>query len=138
MFVGLREILRSSGCAAFSMLLLFSVGSPVAAETINPEGSWSGSGRVHFPSGDSEKARCRATFTPRGVNGMNMVAQCATAAARLQQTAVLERVGSNRFTGNFQNSEYGVAGTITVTVVGGTLNALLSGGGGGAEFRLNR
>ena len=37
MFVGLREILRSPGCAAFSMLLLLSVGSPVVAETVNPE-----------------------------------------------------------------------------------------------------
>ena len=139
MYVALCEFFaKSPTCTAFSLLLLISVGSSVAAETVNPEGSWSGSGIVYFPSGDSEKARCRATFTQRGGNGLSMVALCATAAARLQQTAVLERVGTNRFIGDFQNPEYGVSGTISITVVGGTLNALLSGGGGGAEFRLNR
>ncbi len=67
-----------------------------------------------------------------------MSAQCATASGRVAQTGTLERVGANRFTGNFYNAEYSVSGTITIAVQGNSLNASLSGGGASAYFTLRR
>jgi hypothetical protein len=67
-----------------------------------------------------------------------MSAVCATASARVAQTAQLARTSANRFAGEFYNSEYGVSGEITVTVQGNRLSAALNGGGGSAHFNLRR
>lgn len=100
-------------------------------------GSWSGTGTVIFPSGESEKARCRATFRQSG-NGATMSATCATASARVQQVATVDRVSPGRYRGDFRNDEFGISGSIRIVVSGNSLNASLSGGGGSAEFNLSR
>jgi hypothetical protein len=112
--------------------------TPVTAQAANLEGSWNGGGNVRFSSGKSERARCRASFSKRGANSYDMSAVCATASGRASQTAQLTRSGANRYTGNFQNPEFGVSGSISVNVNGNSLNASLSGGGGSASFNLNR
>ena len=110
---------------------------PAIAQQATLEGAWSGSGVVVFPSGDREKAQCRATFRRSG-GSFGMSAVCATASARVAQTAQLARTSANRFAGEFYNSEYGVSGEITVTVQGNRLSAALNGGGGSAHFNLRR
>ena len=112
--------------------------SPVAAEGTSLEGSWSGGGTVRFPSGESERARCRANFRKRGGSSFSMTATCATTSAKIEQTASVERTGPNRYSGGFQNSEYNISGSINITVKGNTLAASLSGGGGSAHFSLGR
>jgi hypothetical protein len=112
--------------------------TPGAAQAANLEGSWNGGGNVQFSSGKSERARCRASFSKRGANSYDMSAVCASASGRASQTAQLTRTGANRYSGNFQNSEYGVTGSISVSVNGNSLNASLSGGGGSASLNLNR
>jgi hypothetical protein len=112
--------------------------APAPAQAANLEGSWNGGGTVRFGSGKSERARCRANFSKRGDNGYSMSAVCASASGRAAQTAQLTRSGANRYTGNFQNSEFGVSGSISVSVNGNSLNASLSGGGGSASLNLNR
>lgn len=112
--------------------------APVAAQAANLEGSWSGGGTVRFSSGTSERARCRASFSKRGANGYDMSAVCATSSGRAAQTAQLTRSGANRYTGSFQNSDYGISGSISLSVNGNSLNASLSGGGGSASLNLNR
>ena len=79
-----------------------------------------------------------STFRRQSGNTFGMSAQCATASVRVAQTAAVERIGANRFTGSFYNAEYAVSGTITITVNGNRLNATLSGGGGSAFFTLSR
>jgi len=108
------------------------------AEPATLEGTWSGGGTVVYPSGERERARCRATFTRRSANRFNMNAVCATPSARVAQTAVLARASDNRFTGEFFNPEYSVSGAIAITVRGNRLNASLSGGGGTGYFNLSR
>jgi hypothetical protein len=70
----------------------------------NLEGSWSGGGQIVFPSGETEKARCRASFRRS----------------------------------EFFNQEFGLSGSIRITVNGNSLNASLTGGGGSASFSLSR
>lgn len=129
------------GAVAFTLVTaaaLVSAQNAPAQQLASLEGSWSGSGQVHFPSGASEAARCKASFRRAGGNSFSMSAICATPSARVQQTANLERVSANRFVGDFHNAEYNVTGSIVISVRGSGLSASMSGGGASAEFSLRR
>lgn len=128
--------LPSPTIAAFAAVLSFCTAAPVAAQEAIA-GSWSGSGTVVFPSGEKEKARCRATFRPSG-SGAVMSATCATASVRVQQVATVDRVAPGRYRGEFRNDEFGISGSIRIVVSGNSLYAALTGGGGTAEFHLSR
>lgn len=124
--------------AVIGLAALNGIATPAKAQSANLEGSWNGGGNVQFSSGKSERARCRASFSKRGANSYDMSAVCASASGRASQTAQLTRTGANRYSGSFQNSEYGVSGSISLSVNGNSLNASLSGGGGSASLNLNR
>lgn len=111
---------------------------PVLAQSQGLNGAWGGGGRIVFPSGETERARCRAHFRARGANSYSMNAVCATSSARVQQVAQIRRVGSNVYRGDFFNEEHGIAGSIRITVKGSRMSASLRGGGGSAEFHLTR
>lgn len=110
--------------------------APAHAQSL--AGSWSGSGVVVFPSGERERARCRATFSATGGGGFSMSAVCATPSTRVSQTAELTRITSTAYSGEFFNSEFGVGGAIRIRLDGRRLSASLSGGGGSAQFSLSR
>jgi hypothetical protein len=137
--IALRNVAAgTAGLMALATFALVCSGAPSVAEPANLEGSWSGGGTVRFPSGDSERARCRANFRKRGGNSFSMTAVCATSSARVEQTAQLTRTGPNRFAGDFQNAEYNVSGSINITLNGNALHASLNGGGGSAHFNMGR
>ncbi|MEQ1695518.1 MAG: hypothetical protein ABL901_06720 [Hyphomicrobiaceae bacterium] len=128
--------LRAATIAAAATLTVFT--GPAVASADGLAGSWRGNGSVVLPSGATEKARCRASFSKNGGKTYSMNAVCASSSARVAQTASLEQVGANRFTGDFTNSDYGVTGTIHLTLSGNSLSANLTGGGARAFFNLNR
>src|SRR5262245_48123543 len=82
------------------------------------EGSWSGGGTVTFASGSRERASCRARYSRAGTNTYTVNATCATASGRAAQVASVRRVGDNRYSGSFYNSEYGISGVMHVVVRG--------------------
>jgi hypothetical protein len=146
------EMLRFSMIRRSAILLLACVGPlamlvalPVAAQLAEKAsigdagllGAWSGGGKIILPSGDTERARCRAHFRQSG-RVFQMSAICATASIKVQQTADLGWVGGNRYTGQFFNAEYGVSGSIIITLHGRRLVATLNGGGAAAQLVLNR
>jgi hypothetical protein len=110
---------------------------PASAQAPSISGVWTGGGTVTLPSGNSERVRCRATISQRGETAY-MVATCATSSLRVNQTAEMVRVSSNRFSGEFLNRDYGVSGAIRMTVSGNSINASLSGGGGSASISMSR
>ena len=112
--------------------------APATAQQAGLEGAWSGGGSVRFPSGETERARCRANFSRRGSGSFSMSAVCATASLRVQQTALVAQTGPNRYVGNFVNDEYGISGSIQITLKGKSLNASLAGGGGSATMSMSR
>jgi hypothetical protein len=121
-----------------AMSLLAVTATLALAQQAGLDGSWTGGGSVSFKSGEKEKASCRATFSRMGGDGYSMRAVCATAAAKVSQSATLDRSGPNRFIGDFYNTEFGVRGTIRITVNGNQLNAALSSDSGSAFFTLRR
>jgi hypothetical protein len=123
--------------AAVSGLLIGLLG-PSSAWADGLTGSWSGSGSVVLPSGSTEKARCKVSFNKAGSKSYGMSAVCASSSAKVSQTGSLEQVGPNKFAGDFTNAEYGVTGSINVTLNGNSASASLRGGGGSAFFNLSR
>jgi hypothetical protein len=122
-----------SAAVLFSSLLV----GPAMGQQVNIAGSWNGNGTVKLPSGNTENVRCRATFNQSGTSA-TMRASCASPSVRVNQTAELTRVSGNRFSGDFVNSEYGVSGSIKITLNGNSMSAALAGGGGSAFLNLSR
>lgn len=119
-------------------IVLFGLTGPGAAQQASLEGSWSGGGTVTFPSGGSESARCRASFRKQSANTFSMNAVCATPSGRVAQTADVERISATKFSGEFFNSEYGISGSISITVRGNSMSASLNGGGASASLSLSK
>jgi hypothetical protein len=102
-------------------------------------GSWAGGGTIVYPSGERERARCRATFRHSGGGGVSMYAVCATPSVRVSQNAALSQLTHSTYSGEFTNIEYGISGSIRIRVHGSNkLSASLNGGGASAQFSLNR
>ena len=137
---GLARGLTCALLAALALVELPAVGNAQAAKQPSPnlEGSWSGGGSVSFASGARERARCRAHYRRAGANGYTVNATCATASGRAEQTATLRRVGENRYTGSFYNSEYSISGVIHVVVRGASQTVRLFSDNGSAIFTLTR
>jgi hypothetical protein len=132
---------RSAAIAAASALVavIGVVGAtvtPAAAQSII--GSWSGGGMIIFPSGETERARCRATFRNLSGGSVSMQGVCATASVRVSQSASLSRLTSTTYSGEFYNTEFNLSGSIRIRMQGSKLNASLSGGGATAQFVLGR
>jgi hypothetical protein len=99
-------------------------------------GSWSGEGVVVYASGDRERARCRAHYTPRGDVRVILVATCATPSGSVTQTAQLKKTGASSYTGTFFNSEYSLSGWIHVLVNGSSQIVRLRSSSGSAMLTL--
>jgi hypothetical protein len=126
--------------AALAVVELPAAGNAQAAKqhSAGLEGSWSGGGSVSFASGPRERARCRANYRRAGTNSYTVNATCATASGRAAQTATLRRVGENRYSGSFYNSDYAISGVIHVVVRGASQTVRLFSDSGSAIFNLTR
>jgi hypothetical protein len=102
------------------------------------EGSWSGGGTVSFASGSKEQARCRAHYSRAGSNSYTVNATCATASGRAAQTATVRRVGENRYSGSFYNSEYSISGVMHIVVHGTSQTVRLTGDSASGVINLSR
>ncbi len=125
--------------AAGTILAAFLTVAPVKAAVAGElAGSWSGTGTVTLASGAKEKARCRASYVSAGGRTYAMSATCATAAAKVTQTAIVSQNTKNRFGGTFYNPEYGVTGRIRIILSGASQTVYLTGGSGHATFNMKR
>jgi hypothetical protein len=123
--------------------LLLAVGSAAlpmgGARAADLQGSWSGGGQVSFASGGRESVRCRAQYRRRSNEGYVVRAVCATASGRVAQTAALRKIGDNRYRGTFYNNEYGISGTILVSVAGASHHSVrLTSDAGWASLSFSR
>ncbi len=100
-------------------------------------GSWSGGGIVVFSDGHRERAGCRAHYSQSG-SFASLSGVCATPSGRADQSANLRQTGPNSYAGSFSNPQYGITGSIHVSVHGNTQSVSLRGGGGYASLTLHR
>ncbi|MGO9483905.1 MAG: hypothetical protein ACLPX9_04895 [Rhodomicrobium sp.] len=99
-------------------------------------GSWSGGGVVVYSDGHRERARCRAHYSQSG-RYVSLSGVCATPSGSAEQTANLRQVGPNSYAGSFSNSQFGIEGSIHVSVHGNTQSVSLRGGGGSASLTMH-
>lgn len=133
---------RSTGlraaCYAGALLMAGAVsGGRAVAQSPPIAGAWQGSGTVTLSSGNTERVRCRATFSAVGA-GATMSATCATPSTNVRQTAELTRVTPTRYVGDFHNADYNISGNIRIVINGNSMTAQLAGGGGSAFLNLSR
>lgn len=115
------------------------LGSKAAtAEPGDLAGSWSGGGSVSFATGKKESARCRASFSKSGGSSYEMNATCATPSGKVSQSASLQKLTANSYSGSFHNAEYNVSGSIRIRVNGNSQSVSLSSDSGSANFQLSR
>jgi len=137
----LRQASKSVQHAIRLSVLAFGLlggGGPSLAQAAGLEGSWSGGGTVRFASGAEEHARCRAHYSRRSNAVYVLRATCATASGKAAQSATLQKVGDNRYSGTFYNSEYDISGRIYVIIRGSSQSVRLTSTSGSASFRLSR
>jgi hypothetical protein len=127
-----------AGLIASSLLVIGVSTQSYGAPAHGIAGTWSGAGTVHLSTGESEKVRCRATISKRSERVYTMFAVCATASVRVTQNAVLDEAAPNRYVGSFTNDEFGISGTIRVTLKGSTLTAALNASGASAVMTMSR
>jgi hypothetical protein len=127
----------ATATAALAIGLIGSGGSGRALAA-GLEGSWTGGGTVRFASGAEEQARCRAHYSRRANAVYVLRATCATASGKAAQNATLQKVGDNRYSGTFYNSEYDISGRIYVILRGSSQSVRLMSGSGSASIRLSR
>ena len=98
-------------------------------------GLWNGGGTVTYASGDRERAKCRAHYTPQN-GSVTVVATCATPSGSVTQTARLRKTAAGRYTGTFFNEQFSVSGTIQVIVHGSSQIVRLLSNSGSAVLTL--
>jgi hypothetical protein len=131
------KLAARTGALALAIGLL-GLGTPSQAEAAGLEGAWTGGGTVRFASGAEEQARCRAFYSRRSNAVYVLRATCATASGKAAQSATLQKVGDNRYSGTFYNSEFDISGRIYVILRGSSQSVRLTSGSGSASFRLSR
>jgi hypothetical protein len=137
---------KSSLCSMMqrtTFALIFGVGllalfNPGVAEPPSLDGSWRGYGALSFAWGSTEHARCRADYSRTSETSYTVKAVCITASARAAQTAILRKVGENRYKGSFHNRQYDVSGTIQIVVRGDKQAVILESTAASASFTLRR
>jgi len=93
---------------------------------------------VSIASGGTEQVRCKARFSRAGEQSYSVNATCATASGRAAQTATVRRVGGNRYSGRFYNSEYSISGVIDIVVHGSSQTVRLISDMGSGVLNLSR
>ena len=131
------SVLGATAAAALG-LSLAGFSAAQAESSAQLVGSWAGNGSINFASGSKEKARCRAHFAKTGATSYEMSASCATASAKVDQSAQLTKTGANSYVGKFFNEQYNTGGSIRVTVSGRSGSVSLSGEAGTAYFSLRK
>ncbi|MGE8942817.1 hypothetical protein ACO2I3_12955 [Leptospira interrogans] len=96
---------------AFTLAALVHVVPAQANPFSTLQGSWGGSGRVQFESGQSEALRCTAHYTASGGgNQLGLAIRCASASNRIELRGRLVNSGG-RVSGTWEERTYNVSGT---------------------------
>src|SRR5271166_6598134 len=118
-------ILSFGKALAISSLPAMLFALPAKSQVPQLSGAWGGGGTVLYSDGHSERAQCRAHFSQSGPN-VSLEARCATPSGSVDQSARLRQVGANSFSGSFFNPQFGISGSIHITVHGNSQTVTLS------------
>jgi hypothetical protein len=115
--------------------------APAAPAKVHPfaamAGSWSGGGNIDLTNDIHEKLRCRATYNYNQANsGLSLAIRCASDNYKFELTSnVVERNGV--ISGQWNETAYGVSGSISGRVNGGRISAVARGDSFTAALSVN-
>lgn len=118
--------------AAVTLLASAASGSSAVAGGSSPfatlAGSWSGSGTARFEGGQSEKLRCRGSYTLKnGGAGLGLALRCASGNAKIDLRSLLAYNGG-RVSGSWEERSFNASGDISGRA--SNSNMILAIGGG--------
>lgn len=101
------------------------------------EGTWSGTGAVTTSNGQSERVRCRATYSLSGAeNVLTQSLVCASASFRFNVSSQITDQGG-AISGQWNETTRGVGGAVKGTLNGNQINTTVSGQGFSATLIVN-
>lgn len=122
----------------FCLVLLGAVLAPLSASAQSLAGNWSGGGYVRLPSGETERVRCRVSYSRLSSTVYSVAAVCATQSTTVRQTGELIMVRPGRFIGDFYNPQFGIGGRIRVIVRDGRQTVTMMSSEGSGQLQLSR
>ena len=129
-----RTVSALRGTALAASIAVLGMGYPLhggAAAATSPfaamAGSWSGDGTIKMSTGDSERIRCRGTYALEGAK-LRQTLRCASDSYKLDVKSELSyNSGAGRVSGTWSETNYGVGGFLSGSVVGGQIRARVEG-----------
>ncbi len=120
--------LRLAAAVASGALALVTVLPVMAATPFEGlEGSWSGTGKIHFEGGQSEQIRCTAYYTLSDGGGrLGLAIRCASASNKIELRGRLAHNGG-QVAGNWEERTFNAEGTATGRAIDGGVTLRLSG-----------
>lgn len=98
------------------------------------DGNWSGNGSITIADQGSERIRCRGTYkVGSGGNVLNQVLRCASDSYKFELNSDITASGS-QLSGSWSEASRGVNGSVSGTISGGTIDALVQTNGYAATF----
>ena len=90
-------------------------------------GRWKGSGNMTMSEGKTENLRCIATYFPTAHGAqLKMNMRCASTGFKIDVKSSLQSSGK-RISGNFEEHNYNIVGSISGNVSGGNISATIHG-----------
>ena len=114
---------------------------PAVAKPVHPfaamAGAWTGGGTIDLTNDIHEKLRCRATYNHgQANNSLALAIRCASDNYKFELTSnVVERGG--QISGQWNETAYGVSGSISGRVTGGRISAVARGDSFTAALSVN-
>jgi len=106
-----RSMVAAAAGLAASTLLVGAAEAASPFTTLN--GTWSGSGRIEFENGKSERLRCTAYYTSsNGGNGLGLAIRCASASNKIEVRGRLD-YRNGRVSGVWEERTFNASGTAT-------------------------
>jgi hypothetical protein len=112
--------------------------TPQIANAAGLEGTWSGSGIAKPKEGQSERVRCKITYSRESEKVFGVAATCATPSVKFHQTGKVLMVNPNRYVGDFYNPEFDVSGRVRIILRGSSQSISFSGPRGSGSMTLSQ
>jgi hypothetical protein len=100
------------------LIMCVTMVSPLRAEPVSLEGTWSGSGTMQAVDKPPQKLTCRINYKRETDKVFRLAAKCVTVSTSINQTAQLLKVNPGVYTGRFQIASYDISGRVRVVVNG--------------------
>lgn len=100
-------------------------------------GHWRGSGKISLSDGSHESISCRGTYAVGDAGAtLNQSLTCASASYKVEISSTVQAQG-NQLSGSWSETTRGVTGTVSGTISGGTVRAIVNGGTFSAGIAIN-